>query len=695
MANRPQTYLDWTDGSPSKVVQPPSNFSLTGWQAGQAPPFQYMNFLFWLTDQWIQYLDPLVTEGMPDQALRLLNGGTWSFNATTGVLAWSQDFNIVIPSVPDSANAVLAGSVTLPDGYLAYVDLNSPIVVVGDTASGSNVIQNVSFVNQITTSMNVTGPGIPDGTTVTAVGANSVTISANATATALAVSLVFSAAGPLTANVAESSTFVPAFNQILFARRSGPEVYLGVNTSQMILRDKEFKPLLGSGYFTVYEASAGQNLLAGQTVYISAGNPTDPGRLAGALYKLDVSATFQAVRGDLAGVVISDVSMGDTAIVLFNGFYKYSSLTPGQTYFADPSTPGGITNSEPSGSGQKIVPIGVAATSTILIVNSSGAGFSQVNFPLFFSETIGYGNGSITSFPLAQSPIGSSGLFVFVNGLIVDSSQWSLSGQNVIFNTAPAIGSEVYADYVLSNQAFIAANQEVPSLSPNGVLTEFPILGTPTNQFSTFVYLDGVLIPRSEWSLVLSGSGSAIRFNTAPGISNLYVAYFSTAPAAGSGGSGLTGASNLGSGFPVFKSISGTNIIFNTLVAGSGFSISDDGMGNLTCSATGGGTIEAHGSFASPITILAGSGITPTTATDQVWFVRSSGGAVNITANPQIAPGTSVGQRLKLKGVSATNYIILANGTGLNQNGPASLTDNQAIEYSWDGSTWSEDSRRV
>src|SRR5271169_6752654 len=57
MPSRPSQYLNWTDGSPSKVVQPPSPYSLLGWVAGQAPPFQYMNYLFWPSDQWIQWLD--------------------------------------------------------------------------------------------------------------------------------------------------------------------------------------------------------------------------------------------------------------------------------------------------------------------------------------------------------------------------------------------------------------------------------------------------------------------------------------------------------------------------------------------------------------------------------------------------------------------------------------------------------------
>lgn len=54
--SKPGTFLNWTDGSGSKVVQPPSSQQASGWTAGEPPPFQYMNWLFWLTDQWIQWL---------------------------------------------------------------------------------------------------------------------------------------------------------------------------------------------------------------------------------------------------------------------------------------------------------------------------------------------------------------------------------------------------------------------------------------------------------------------------------------------------------------------------------------------------------------------------------------------------------------------------------------------------------------
>lgn len=106
------------------------------------------------------------------------------------------------------------------------------------------------------------------------------------------------------------------------------------------------------------------------------------------------------------------------------------------------------------------------------------------------------------------------------------------------------------------------------------------------------------------------------------------------------------------------------------------------------------GALVANGSGASPITITAAGGITATTEQRQLWYTVSVSGAVSITANPQISAGLTVGQELAVYGTSSANYIILADGTGLSLNGPINLTDNSAIILVWNGTIWSELSRR-
>lgn len=108
----------------------------------------------------------------------------------------------------------------------------------------------------------------------------------------------------------------------------------------------------------------------------------------------------------------------------------------------------------------------------------------------------------------------------------------------------------------------------------------------------------------------------------------------------------------------------------------------------------GSGELVPNGTGASPVTITAAGGITATTDQRQLWYVVSAGGAVPITANPSISAGTTVGQEIVIFGTSATDYITLSDGNGISLNGPINLHDNAAITLIWNGSVWSELSRR-
>ncbi len=107
-----------------------------------------------------------------------------------------------------------------------------------------------------------------------------------------------------------------------------------------------------------------------------------------------------------------------------------------------------------------------------------------------------------------------------------------------------------------------------------------------------------------------------------------------------------------------------------------------------------GGLTEAHGSFAAPIVINPLIGIVPTAAPDQTWWLTSGGGSQDITAIPAIANGSTIGQRLTLKGVSFPNHINIDLGFGVDLNGRLLLDDNQACQLQWDGTQWSENFRR-
>lgn len=696
MANRPSTYPFWTD-SGVNVIQPPSELAETGYTPGQAPDAQNFNWLFGNYNDWIQYFDQLTATGIPISVIRLINGGTWSFNATTGALAWSADANLAIPSLSDASNDIPAGSVTLSDGQVAYTVANLPTYSLGDTSTTSNPnqITGMNYTGNVEVGYAVTGPGIPASTTVTAVGSNFVTISNNVTSNNSQATYTFAPTGALTVQVANNISLMPTINTILLARRSGNVIYLGVNCAQMVLRDGEFKTLIGSGYFSLYQAVAGQDLSSGTLVYISPGS-ADAGRVQGALYPLDVSAANQSLRGTYAGVIITDVTNGQTATVLYSGFSMGSGLMAGSNYYADPSNPGGITPTQPGSAGARIEPVAFAVTSTVLLYTGVAANQGAIGLPIFYEEDY-TANGVQTVWTLQQTPLSSAGLFVYVNGLIRPSTQWSLSGETVTFTTAPAVGSTVEFKYVLASQTYIAASQETPT-NPSGDNQTFQInTGVPINQPSTFVYVDGLIIPNTLWTLEIGGGAgySKVVFNAALSPGQVpYITFFTTgALGAGAGGSGITGAANIGGGIGIYSSVAGNIIQLKTLVNGSNTTVVDNGNGTVQVNASASSSLDVHGSYASPITITDTVGVSPSTSMDQIWWITSAAivsGSDPISANPQIAAGTSVGQRLTLFGITNGNgaYISINNGNGVLSNGRMDFVTGQGVVYHWNGSAW-------
>jgi hypothetical protein len=55
-------HLDWTDGSVSKVQNPGASKKLLGWEANERPPFEFMNWNFYVTDLWLKYLESITDE---------------------------------------------------------------------------------------------------------------------------------------------------------------------------------------------------------------------------------------------------------------------------------------------------------------------------------------------------------------------------------------------------------------------------------------------------------------------------------------------------------------------------------------------------------------------------------------------------------------------------------------------------------
>lgn len=79
-------------------------------------------------------------------------------------------------------------------------------------------------------------------------------------------------------------------------------------------------------------------------------------------------------------------------------------------------------------------------------------------------------------------------------------------------------------------------------------------------------------------------------------------------------------------------------------------------------------------------TVTASGGVTLTSL-----YIRceSNGGAVNITANPQIAVGFEDGERLTLEGTSDTNTLQFDDGNGLSMSASVILGDKDILEFTW------------
>lgn len=100
------------------------------------------------------------------------------------------------------------------------------------------------------------------------------------------------------------------------------------------------------------------------------------------------------------------------------------------------------------------------------------------------------------------------------------------------------------------------------------------------------------------------------------------------------------------------------------------------------------------GAWSSPIPITAGVGISPAGHPDEVIFIKAAS-AVDITVNPQIAAGTSEGQRLRLIYAWATGSVLLEHGNGLIMNGAYLMQQGSSIDFIWSAgaSAWLEAGR--
>jgi hypothetical protein len=211
-----------------------------------------------------------------------------------------------------------------------------------------------------------------------------------------------------------------------------------------------------------------------------------------------------------------------------------------------------------------------------------------------------------------------------------------------------AVGADVQAQLDQLDFAVTRLGFSPESLGAgNGVKTDFPLASSPNLQANVVPFVDGMPYEQDEFLLVDVAGVKTIRF-------------------AG----------------PLIPAV-GQNV-FALILGGTG----------VVAPGSKGGAWANYGSDAAPITVAALIGVLLGPDARQMRFTKSAGGAVPITSNPQVAPGSAVGQELLLLGTSDINYITLADGTGLNLSGPMSLQSGSALGLVWRGTAWFETLRR-
>lgn len=112
---KPSSKPEWTVGNPNfgtVTIEPTGGKKITGWTPGEAPPIQYMNWLFYNTDQWIDYFEG-ITDGILANITTIM-GSLFSTNMVQEIPSGTADGSNVaftLSQVPSSpANVFLFGN---------------------------------------------------------------------------------------------------------------------------------------------------------------------------------------------------------------------------------------------------------------------------------------------------------------------------------------------------------------------------------------------------------------------------------------------------------------------------------------------------------------------------------------------------------------------------------------------------------
>lgn len=104
---KPASKPEWTIGNPSfgtVTVEPSSGKKLTGWTASERPPHQFMNWLFYIINEWIDYFEAETDSLAAQQGIYDANVGSGGTFATLADLVADSEYqagnikNIIVTS---------------------------------------------------------------------------------------------------------------------------------------------------------------------------------------------------------------------------------------------------------------------------------------------------------------------------------------------------------------------------------------------------------------------------------------------------------------------------------------------------------------------------------------------------------------------------------------------------------------------